>query len=57
MTLNMNDLISLKDATYLTGLSHKKLQRLAQSKKLLARKVAGDWITTRHFLREAKLLD
>ena len=43
---NLDDLISLKEAAVLSGLSHDHLRRLAGQGELWAMKIARNWVTT-----------
>jgi len=49
---NLEDLISLKEAAALSGLSHDHLRRLAGSGNLWAKKMGRDWLTTVKALEE-----
>lgn len=42
----LNDLISLHEASKLSGLSHDHLRRLAGQGKLWAKKISRNWVTT-----------
>jgi excisionase family DNA binding protein len=46
----LQDLISLAEASILSGLSTDHLRRLAEQGKLKARKVGRNWITTKESL-------
>lgn len=43
---NLGDLISLKDAAKLCGLSHDHLRRLAGQGEIWALKIGRNWVTT-----------
>ena len=49
---NLEDLISLKEAASLSGLSHDHLRRLAGRGDLWAKKIGRDWLTTQKALEE-----
>ena len=49
---NLDDLITLKEASKLSGLSHDHLRRLAGRGDLLAKKIGRDWVTTERAVRE-----
>ena len=42
----IEELISLKDAAKLSGLSHDHLRRLAGQKEIWAKKIGRNWLTT-----------
>ena len=44
---NFDDLISLYEASDISGLSHDHLRRLAEQGKLDAKKIGRNWITTK----------
>ena len=48
----LNDLISLHEASKLSGLSHDHLRRLAGQGKLWAKKIGRNWVTTEQAVRE-----
>ena len=48
----LNDLISLQEASKLSGLSHDHLRRLAGQGKLWAKKIGRNWVTTEQAVRE-----
>ena len=50
--LNLDELISLREAAKLSGLSHDHLRRLAGRGDLKARKIGRDWVTTERALRD-----
>ena len=43
----INDLISLKQASEISGLSHDHLRRLAEQGKIDSKKIGRNWITTK----------
>ncbi len=47
----LNDLISLHEASKLSGLSHDHLRRLAGQGKLWAKKIGRNWVTTDQAVR------
>ncbi len=49
---NLEDLISLKEAAAISGLSHDHLRRLAGKGDLWAKKIGRDWLTTEKALGE-----
>ena len=49
---NLEDLISLKEAASLSGLSHDHLRRLAGRGDLWAKKIGRDWLTTEEAIKE-----
>ena len=48
----LDDLISLKKAAELCGLSHDHLRRLAGQGELWARKIGRNWVTTEQAVQE-----
>ena len=48
----LDDLISLKEAAEISGLSHDHLRRLAGKGDLWAKKIGRDWVTTEKAVRE-----
>ena len=44
---NLNDLLSLREAAKLSGLSHDHLRRLAGQGELWAKKIGRNWVTTK----------
>lgn len=50
--LNLEDLISLKEAAAISGLSHDHLRRLAGRGDLWAKKIGRDWLTTEKAVKE-----
>ena len=48
----LNDLISLQEASKLSGLSHDHLRRLAGQGKLWAKKIGRNWVTTEQAVRK-----
>ncbi len=53
----LNDLISLHEASNLSGLSHDHLRRLAGQGKLWAKKIGRNWVTTEQAVLEYLSLD
>jgi hypothetical protein len=53
----LDDLISLHEASMLSGLSHDHLRRLAGQGKLWAKKIGRNWVTTEQAVREYLSLD
>jgi len=49
---NLEDLISLKEAAAISGLSHDHLRRLAGRGDLWAKKIGRDWLTTEKAVEE-----
>ncbi len=49
---DLDDLISLREASELSGLSPDHLRRLAGRGDLWAKKIGRDWLTTKRALRE-----
>ena len=49
---NLDELISLREASKLCGLSHDHLRRLAGQGDLKAKKIGRDWVTTERSVRE-----
>jgi excisionase family DNA binding protein len=49
---SLDDLISLKEAAKMSGLSQAHLRRLAGQGELKAQKVGRDWVTTERAVRE-----
>ena len=47
-----DDLITLREAAELSGLSHDHLRRLAGRGDLKAKKIGRDWVTTERAVRE-----
>ena len=48
----LNELISLQEASNLSGLSHDHLRRLAGQGNLWAKKIGRNWVTTEQAVRE-----
>jgi excisionase family DNA binding protein len=48
----IDELISLKDAADLSGLSHDHLRRLAGQGKIWAKKIGRNWLTTEQAIKE-----
>jgi len=49
---NLNDLISLREAAKLSGLSQDHLRRLAGQGELWAKKIGRNWVTTEQAIHE-----
>jgi excisionase family DNA binding protein len=49
---SLDDLISLREAAKISGLSHDHLRRLAGRGDLKAKKIGRDWVTTERAVRE-----
>ena len=47
----LDDLITLKEAAEISGLSHDHLRRLAGRGDLKAKKIGRDWVTTKRSVR------
>ncbi len=47
-----NDLISLKEASQISGLSSDHLRRLMEKGSIVGKKIGRDWITTELFVLE-----
>lgn len=50
--MNEEELISLSDAAAISGLGMKHLGLLARQRKLKARKIGRNWVTTRSAVQE-----
>jgi excisionase family DNA binding protein len=48
----LDDLISLKEAAKISGLSHDHLRRLAGQGDLWAKKIGRDWVTTERAVKK-----
>ena len=53
----LDDLISLQEASKLSGLSHDHLRRLAGQGKLWAKKIGRNWVTTEQAIQDYLSLD
>ena len=53
----LNELISLQEASNLSGLSHDHLRRLAGQGNLWAKKIGRNWVTTEQAVREYLSID
>jgi len=47
----LDQLISLRDASILSGLSSDHLRRLAEQGKIWAKKIGRNWVTTEHSVK------
>ena len=53
----IDELISLKDAAELSGLSHDHLRRLAGQGKIWAKKIGRNWLTTEQAVKKYLFLN
>ena len=53
----LDDLISLQEASKISGLSHDHLRRLAGQGKLWAKKIGRNWVTTEQAVQDYLSLD
>lgn len=49
---NLNDLITLREAAEISGLTTRHLRHLATIGELWAKKLGGSWLTTAHAVKE-----
>jgi hypothetical protein len=49
---SLDELITLREASRISGLSHDHLRRLAGRGDLKAKKIGRDWVTTERSVRE-----